>query len=241
MDDPDLTEAIEAALARNPARVQRIVHHGRAIWIKRPERLSALRRLQKGDARGGFEAERAGLHALAAAGAPVPRILQEGPGYMAIEDAGAPLSVILRAEGGKFEGRTAILEAAGRALAGLHLAGLTHGRPAPRDICWDGARIRFIDPERYAPARNTAAGHAQDVLLFALGAHTVTQERRFEIDAALAAYRGAAGPALWQAVQARARWLPLLDRLTRPLQLRRPGKAKEFKAIPLTRAALGEA
>ncbi|KAF0676128.1 hypothetical protein [Profundibacterium mesophilum] len=241
MTDPALSAAIRAALAANPARVQRLEHEGRVIWIKRPERLAGLRRLQKGDPARAFAAEMAGLRALAAAGCPVPDILDAGPAHLAVEDAGLSLAAILREGEGSAARRITVLAEAGHALARLHLSGHSHGRPAPRDLCWDGRRIVFIDPERYAAARNTPAGHADDLLLFALGAHAVSQEPRPEIDAALGAYRRAAGPELWSAALARAGRLRWFDWLSRPLQMRRPGKAKEFKAIPLTRAALARA
>jgi len=130
-----------------------------------------------------------------------------------------------------------IFAQAGATLARLHGMGLSHGRPSLKDMCWNGAQITLIDVERYDPARNTPYGHAQDLLMFTFNAHAVARGHSPEIDAALAAYRDHAPPGIWdRAARLSARLRPL-SWLTAPLRLRRAGKAREFKAIPLTLAA----
>ncbi|WP_102110467.1 hypothetical protein [Oceaniglobus roseus] len=237
MTDPDLSARIRAALAADPARILRIEHAGRTVWIKRKERLSPLRRLQKGDAAASFETERRGLKLLAAAGMPVPALLDEGPGHMALADAGLPLDRMLREGIGSGAERGEAFAAAGRTLAMLHGRGFCHGRPAVKDMCWDGRRITLIDLERFAPERDAIADFAADLLLFVLSGYTVAQGPSPEVEAGIAAYRAAAPDGVWEAARRRAARLAWVGWLTAPLRLRRAGKAREFKAIPLTLAA----
>lgn len=232
--DPALLAQIAAALANNPARVQKIAHRGRDLWLKRPETLTLLRRLQKGDPNRAFEAERQALHLLTARGAPVPAILAEGPDFIALCDSGTPLSYILTTRSLPAPDRLAIFAAAGRALADLHRKGLSHGRPSLKDICWDGARISFLDFERYAESRNTPKGHAMDVVMFVFNGMSRGGGPTPEMQAAIDSYRTADPGGIWERAQhwcARRWWI---DWLTKPVQRRKVGKAKEFKAIPDT-------
>lgn len=58
-----------------------------------------------------------------------------------------------------------VLENAAIALAGLHAAGLAHGRPRLRDICWTGTEICFLDLEAGAQLNAPRWRQALDVLL----------------------------------------------------------------------------
>ncbi|WP_226779170.1 hypothetical protein [Oceaniglobus trochenteri] len=232
MTPPDLNSAILAALAENPDRVQHIIHDGKTIWLKRRERLGPVRRLQKGDSARAFEAERAALHEWAALGAPAPRILAEGPEFFAMADSGRPLHTLMTDDAAHLPA----FRAAARALADLHRRGLSHGRPSLKDICWDGEKITFLDLERYAPRRNTPKGHAMDLVMFVFNGLTVGRGMTPEMAAAIETYRAEDPAHVWEAARAwchRMRWI---DWLTKPIQMRGPGKAKEFKAIPLTLA-----
>ena len=235
--DPELIDCIRDALARDARRVLPVTCGDRTIWVKRLERLSPLRRLQKGSAAAVFEAERAALHALAGRGLPVPPILAEGPDFFALPDCGPSLDHLLRTPGATTEtDRMAAFEAAGRALAGLHRAGVSHGRPSLRDICWQDGRITFLDFERHAAHRNTPEGHAEDVVIFVFNGIRVGQGMTPELRRAIDSYRAVDPGGIWQRAQGwcrRRRWVATL---TGPLRWRKEGKSNEFKAIPETLA-----
>ncbi|MEZ5798606.1 MAG: hypothetical protein R3D63_14680 [Paracoccaceae bacterium] len=148
MPEGDLGPAVRKALAEPPQRVRRLhLPDGRQVWLKRVERLAGAMRLQKGDPVRAFEAERRGLHALADRGLPVAGLLAEGDDWFVMQDAGPILPQVV-ADAPEDEALRAFA-VAGRALGRLHWAGLVHGRPAVRDICWDGQEARFIDLERF--------------------------------------------------------------------------------------------
>jgi hypothetical protein len=92
----------------------------------------------------------------------------EGPDWMLMPDAG-PVLVRLgrRSPTGPRPRSCTLLPAAGRSLGRLHWAGLVHGRPAVRDICWDGTEARFIDLERFRPGGAAGCAQAADVVMFA--------------------------------------------------------------------------
>lgn len=239
MSDASLTEAIQSR-ADPDARVERFEHRGSHYWVKRRERLGLRMRLQKGSAGSAFQVERDAYKELRAAGLPVPDIAAEGADFFAIPDCGLTLSSITKGALLPFEERIAAYEAAARGLWKFHEAGVSHGRPSLKDICWDGHTVRFIDFERYSAVRNTAQGHADDLVMLVFNALSLTGARTPEIDAFIAEYRRNAPARIWQLAAARCHRFRWLGWLCRPLMLRRDGKSKEFKAIPLTLACFKE-
>lgn len=211
-----LTGALKDALTDAPVRVRMLETPAGRLWLKRAEPLSLRWRLQKGGGRRSFEKDRRALHLLGGAGLPVAPILAEGPDYFVTPDLGVTLRAVMTGEGGGAD-RLAAFAAAGLALAALHAQGFSHGRPALRDLCWDGAAVRFIDMEKFSARRCRPRHFALDVLVFV---HSVFAARGgvAELDAAFSAYRTAGGP--WTASVAlarRLRWiLPVVGAL-RPL------------------------
>lgn len=233
MNTPDkLIACLRAALSENPARVQRVAYLDQFIWVKRRETLSPLRRLQKGNAAAAFESERRALHEWHRLQAPAPVILAEADDFIALADSGTPLSSLMSVA----DGNVMAFEAAGRALAALHGQHLSHGRPSLKDICWDGTRITFRDLERYAHRRNTPGGHAQDVVMFVFNGLVIGRGLSPQMQAAIDSYRANDTAGIWAVAQVWCRGKRWVDWITRPVQRRRPGKANEFKAIPLTLA-----
>ncbi|MDR5651561.1 lipopolysaccharide kinase InaA family protein [Ruixingdingia sedimenti] len=232
----DLAETVSGALGQPPRRVMALtLADGRRFWLKRVEHLRLRLRLQKGDPARAFEAERAGLHLLAARGLPVAEIVLEGPDHIVLADAGPTLAQ-LAAEPGRDDAATAFA-AAGRALARLHRAGLAHGRPAVRDICWDGHTARFIDLERFSPRRRGGFWQGVDLLCLVQSAHARWPDDPRWLNATLAAYAAEAPPgALAAAARLSRRLAPLgtLARLLRPL---RP-ESRELNAVSPTLARL---
>lgn len=236
---PGLRGALVAALSAPYRRVQRLEAEGGAIWLKRAEQLSLRWRLQKGDPRQALAAERAGLEAWGALGLPVAPLVAAGPDHLATAEVGPPMSDLFRGLPAPAPERLAAVHAAGEALATCHRAGMVHGRPKLRDICWDGQAARFIDLERYAPHRHSPRAMALDLLILLHSLLVLDEEGHFqpEFAALLAAWRAGAP----EAVQAQlARMLPGLGRLgffARQAQRLKPD-SRELTAVPRLYAAL---
>lgn len=229
-----LLALIERQVAKTKRRVSRIEYEGRIIWIKQQEKLSLRMRLQKGDAKGAFVAERAAMRLLHDVGVPVPAIVAEGPDYFATVDSGLSLKQLLRGATGRRTGHSQAFEAAGKQLALMHAKNLSHGRPSIKDICWQNGRITFLDFERFHAKRNTPKGHMQDLVMAVFSTYAVTGADCPEVEALIKGYRSHDPDDIWQAA---VRWcgkMRWVDYLTKPIQWRGAGKAREFKAIPLT-------
>ncbi len=238
MTDPELDAALKTALAEPPRRVRQLdLPDGRRFWLKRVERLSGRLRLQKGDPAQAFAVERDGLRVAAAAGLPVAGVVAEGPDWVLMPDAGPVLPEVVDAKGlGEAEKMQAFAEA-GRALGRLHWAGMAHGRPAVRDVCWDGREARFIDLERFRHARRAGFWQAVDVVMFAQTAFTLWPEDARWLDAALEAYAVSAPEGAMAAVRRLVWWLAPLGWLAAGLSRARPG-SRELLAVGLTLARL---
>ena len=211
--------------------------NGERLWLKRIEALSLRLRLQKGDGQRAFQNEVNALHVLRSAGLPVPEILAEGPDHFVVSDVGPTLAHLMRSSATPFDKRAAAFRAAGNAIGRLHSAGFVHGRPAIRDICWDGDEARFIDLEQFSEQQKSARSQAMDVLIFTQTYMTEMGASGPCLDAAMNAYRAAAPVGAMQNVRKLALWFSPLVPLTAPVRWLRPS-AKEFKAIPLTLAYL---
>jgi len=237
--DAALEAQIIAHVAMTDKRISRITHQGRVIWVKRRENPGLVRRLQKGDPIIAFAAERAAMQTLRAAGVRVPEIVAEGVDFFASADSGVTLNLILVSQTEPLAQRVKAFTAAGVALARMHAAHLSHGRPSIKDICWQDGRITFLDFERYAAKRNTAKGHREDLILMVASAYSVTNRNGPEIEALMAGYRAHDPAGIWQSAEIwchRMRWLIWA---TKPFQWRGAGKSRDFKAVPLTLAAFG--
>jgi tRNA A-37 threonylcarbamoyl transferase component Bud32 len=231
-----LHEQVLRLLAEAPARIRSLtLPDGRRYWVKQIETLPLRMRLQKGNARTAFEAERTGLQVLAREGLPVAPIALDGPGYMVLSDVGRALNMVLREA--PADERVRAFQAAGLSLARLHGKGFVHGRPAIRDICWDGSEARFIDLERFSVARHGRLYQALDVVMFVQTVMTATCEWVPELDAALDVYVTAAPGDVMPMVARVVWWLGWLGPLARAVLWLKPN-AREFRAVPLTLARL---
>lgn len=145
---------------------------GRRYWAKRPEPVGWFRRMQKGDADRSFRREVALLHAFREKGAPVAPIAARIDDAIVMPDMGPALSGLPEVMGKAEFAR--VLDAAAAALARLHAAGMAHGRPRLRDICWQDPQICFIDLEAGAALNAPRWRQARDLLLLL---HSVHQSR----------------------------------------------------------------
>ena len=234
--DLNLTRAIADALAEAPVRVRMLETPAGCLWLKRVETLTLRWRLLKGGGQRSFEKDRDGLHFLGEAGLPVAPILAEGPDYFVTPDLGVTLRALM-SDTGASDARCAAFRAAGRALAVLHAQGFSHGRPAVRDLCWDGADVRFIDMERFSPRHQSPRHFAADIFVFV---HSVFAAGGGEADIenALTVYRSAGGP--WHASVSLARRLRWIGPVARSLQRMKP-KSRELTALEPTLAYIASA
>lgn len=230
---PSIDPELAAKIAAGTGRVERIEHAGKVIWVKRPEVLRGKLRLYKGDPQRAFKAEREALIDLSDKGLPVAKLVAYGDDFFAIENAGKPLKTMLRLEDHPKAARIAVMEEAARALAQLHLAGVSHGRPNLKDILWQSGDVCFIDFERASPKRNTSKGHAEDVILFFFSAFAEIEGDYAAIDAAQKAYVAAGGGEFWKTAvtkMSKLRWAYWVSRLAVPFL----GQGRDFQAIKPT-------
>jgi tRNA A-37 threonylcarbamoyl transferase component Bud32 len=238
MPDTVLDESLRKALTGPPRRVQRLdLADGRRFWLKRVERLQGRLRLQKGDPARAFAAEREGLRALEAAGLPVAGVAREGLDWVLMPDAGPTLPDVVADPARSDVDRLRAFAEAGRALGRLHWAGMAHGRPAVRDVCWDGREARFIDLERFRHARRAGFWQAADVVTFAQTAFTLWPDEPQWLDAALAAYALSAPEGAMASARRLAGGLRPLGWLAAGLAMLKPG-SRELRAVGLTLARL---
>lgn len=211
-------------------RVERVVLDGRPGWMKRREDVDLTRRILKGNPRRLFEAERRAYLVVQRTDLPFPRIIEEGPDHFVIADAGPSLRHIALTEGVRSSNfREGAVEAA-KALARLHVAGISHGRPALRDICWQDGEITFIDLEKYEAERNRPAGHVWDLLVFFYNLTGDVDGVDDTVLAARDAYRAGDRKGIWSLAEARVRRLRLLGIIFRPLSRVLHDK-RDFRAI----------
>ena len=239
---PALDTLVARAARPGAPRIEPVELGGRRYWIKRPEVLSLRWRLQKGNPLRAFARERRIHRDLLARGAPVPPILAEDDSYIVLPDSGPSLEALL-ADAPPDE-RLRAFRAAGVALAGLHAAGLAHGRPLPRDLCWDGTQITFLDFEG-ASRTHSASERRQilDLVLALHGVYALSPGPTPEADALCEGYRAADRRGLWEAARKYIRRWRWINTLTRPLQryearYKPHRRYKELLAIPLTFARL---
>lgn len=211
-------------------RIERTVVSGQPGWVKRAEHVGLRLRLQKGDPRRLFESERRAYLSLQDAHLPFPKVLASGPDHFVLADAGPTVRSLLRAAGPQDPGARAALVAAAEALARLHGAGYSHGRPNLCDICWQDGRITFIDLEKYRVTQNTRAGHIRDLLIFFFDLCAETGAVDAAVLAARDAYCRQDAQGIWAGAVQRMRLLrpvlALIGVLTRPLRHKR-----DFRAI----------
>lgn len=212
-------------------RIKRIERDGQTLWIKRAERLSFRMRLQKGDPKAAFEAERQAHRRFLDLGLPIPPIVEEGPDHIVTADGGPTLRQLLWSGSDEFD--RALADAA-EGLTRFHAAHVTHGRPNLKDICWKDDKVTFLDLER--AGRGTPDLDLL-VFLFSITADSKGDHRLFEIGRD--AYLDAGEPGVWKAARARTRRLRPLAVALMPVAWLQP-KNREFNAIgPFLRFVLG--
>lgn len=230
---PALALVLTQALARGGARVEVLEVAGERGWLKRVEVLRGVMRWQKGDPVAALAAETTGLRLLGRLGLPVVPLLADGPDWFLTRDCGPTVDSLLRAEGQDAAGVGRVMRAAGGALGLLHKAGYAHGRPVLRDICWDGARARFIDLERFRTAPAGPWRQALDMAILVQSWFARFPQAVAGMDVAAAAWAAQVGPVVCRRVVVLGWVLGWSAVLAAPVCWLKPG-AREFRALPLT-------
>ncbi len=198
------------------ARTFKIVHQQQAFWIKQSQIahrriwhwLGAVAALLSGNpllkptvATGGPEAlkaEASRLRKLAALGVSVPQIVAEGKDWFMLNDIGRPLTGWIRDPEVSREQKRTIVKKASEQLALLHSQGLWHGRPAFRDMAYDGQFFGFLDFEEDPGGVLTPAQCImRDALLYFHSLHRYLAYDRPMILEAIEAYRQLAPKSTW--------------------------------------------
>ncbi len=225
MTTPDPVETLRTAAEADGPRVQRIEVDGRTYWIKRPETLSLRMRLQKGDPTRAFAAEVAAHRDYAERGLPVAPVVIASDSYLVTRDCGTHLKRLFRDNAPDFE--TALAEGA-KALARIHEAGFSHGRPSLKDICWSEGRIAFLDFER--AGRAGSGGRAMDVLILIYSTAVETGNDTAAMTIARDAYLATGNKAVWKAATLRARRYRPVGWLLKPIVPFMPDN-REYQAV----------
>ncbi len=217
---------------------------GRKVWVKRAEFVQPrwswvgklLSRFNKNplfiptQAAAGPEAivdEAKRLRYLSALDVPVPELIAAEDDWLALADAGPSLKSWLLAAATSDSEKKQLLLAAAEALAALHQSGRWHGRPALRDMAWDGKQIRFLDFEE-DPGRVMTPAQCQvrDLLVFVHGLYRYLPANSPIIADTIARYKQLAPMAVWQQSVQLVDNMWLLYRLT---QLLAPVAGKDVR------------
>lgn len=221
------------AIVRASKSNQRVesIHFGEnTYWVKRPEKLSLIWRIRKGDPLKALAREVDGYRALNERGLAAPELVASDAHYFITRNGGTSLVALLHHPETSDEERVRALCAAATALQQLHAAGMAHGRPNLKDILWDGSKICFIDFELFGVIRNIRTAQVSDLLIFALSCFATARMEMADIDRALLCYKSSDQQGIWKAAM---RWVyrgQVLDWLMAPL-LRGKKRIRDLRAL----------
>ncbi|MFP8966993.1 hypothetical protein ACKC9G_10480 [Pokkaliibacter sp. CJK22405] len=181
----DFIDFVEKQVSASAKRVIRIDWQNESFWVKSPEEtrvtiwhrlaspLSTLIKnplLRSTVASGGAEellAEAARIRLLHQKGMPVPEVVAQSDEWFVIRDGGRSIRGVLKDKTLSAADKLGILQKVAAALGDIHARGGWHGRPALRDILWDGEQVTFIDFEENLAARlDPLLCQVRDLLLF---------------------------------------------------------------------------
>lgn len=138
---------------------------GKKIWVKQAEpvrNVSWLRFARRAclffglgilqpsadpDGRRALRFETGRLRRLSARGIRVPEVFAAGDEWLALADCGDNLIDVLGGADVPVQAAQTILSSAAENLAALHALGIHHGRPALKDMVWDGQEFTLLDFE----------------------------------------------------------------------------------------------
>lgn len=225
----DLTHLALQQIRNNPdQRIFKIIHRQQTFWIKQSQdaqyriwhflgkiaaivsRNPLLKPTVATIGSKALKAEAARLRRLASLGVNVPDVVAEGNGWIMLKDIGLPLSDWLRDANVSRQDKRKIVRQASEQLAQLHNLSLWHGRPAFKDMTYDGQSFGFLDFEE-DPERTLTPAQCQmrDALLYFHSLHRYLDGDRQLILEAIECYRRLAPDSVWRNTRAFAKraWL----------------------------------
>ena len=185
-------------------------------------------RVQKCDPIAAFAGEVAAHKAWFDRGMQVAPILASDADFLVTQDCGPTLNA--RAKTQPEQPFHQARASAATALAEIHQAGLAHGRPSLKDICWKDGNIAFLDFERAGREGNVTRAQTMDVLILIFSTAVETGNSEPAMKIARDTYRAADGNEIWTKAQARARRWSLLQFPLWPIARMLRGNS-EFDAI----------
>lgn len=164
------------------SRIYKFEYDNQFFWLKQPERLTGVQRLLKPDARRAFLHEIHTLKTLLAKGAPVPQLVLFGKDFFVLEDGGESIAHWSQKETLNIEQKNQILLEGAYGLIHLHRQNIVHGRPAIRDMLWNGKQVSFIDFENKVETRSLEGNKIKDSLIFihSLGREKAISEQQMQ-------------------------------------------------------------
>ncbi|MDG6896302.1 protein kinase family protein [Volucribacter amazonae] len=196
---------------------------GKSYWLKQPEKLQGWLRLLKAKPQQAFQREIVNLQLLEKATQDVkvtPKLVYFNSHFLVLEDAGRTLNQWLEDPQVSPQQKMQILAEGAVALANLHQQGLTHGRPALRDIAWQNGKVKFIDLEASAKKTNLNYRIRRDILVFIHSLYRSKYLSHQDIVQTVQHYQQACEPHIWQDTlnfMAKFSWLYYLLRPLKPI------------------------
>lgn len=204
-------------------RICQFDYQGKRYWLKQPEKLQGWLRLLKSNPQQAFQREIANLQMLETqirGEISVPKLVYANPNFLVLEDAGRTINLWLEDPQLSHQQKMAILADSAIALAQLHKQGLTHGRPALRDIAWQNGKVKFIDLEATTKKTNLNYRIRRDILVFIHSLYRSKYLSHQDIVQTVKHYQQASEPYLWQDTlkfMAKFSWLYYLLRPFKPI------------------------
>jgi len=200
--DEELYEQLQKEVEENGAgRMHSFLWQGERVWLKQAEKVRnstwisfsrwvcgilGMQIFQPGSTPDGAKAlklETGRLRRMTRLGLPVPKLIGAGPGWLVIADAGRPADKVLTDWELPHGYRLTVLRELARSLACLHKAGFHHGRPALRDMAWNGEKRKvavFDLEDGILPGLRPEKRKQRDFLLFIQSIYKECEEDREE-------------------------------------------------------------
>jgi len=205
MSSQGFDSLVDQLLANNHrTRVLKFEYSGRFYWLKQKERLTGAMRIIKPCPTKALKLEIETLIDLADQGAPVPALICSSSHYLVLTDVGKTLKDWLLDPHISQETKQTILNDSADALAQLHSMGLSHGRPALRDISWKAGKVSFIDFEATQINKPLVEQQRRDLLVFIHSLYRYIGPKQELILPVISTYCESGGEDIWLATK---KWL----------------------------------
>ena len=217
-DKEHLQHIVDELLSKDHQRIQSFEYKGNKYWLKCAEKTTGWMRILKGNPKKSIQNEIEILQFLNSKNAPVSELILHGEDYCLLSDVGETMNVIFHRDLNDMETISAMLIKCSQGLATLHNMGLYHGRPAIRDIAWDGEMIRFIDFEGKNKTDNVEYNQEKDLLIYIHNLYRSKYLDQKTIDGVLKTYREATGDKIWDKCVERIHRLRVIYYILKPFK-----------------------